>query len=119
MVFCRTLYLHLFFLYSTSRMKLSLEEVKRLAELARLELSEAELEKMQEELGRILEYVTRLSKIDTKDVPETELGVLLLPSREDEAFSCDEVTRELILSNFPDRAGDALRVPAVFEKPKG
>ncbi|MSR84998.1 Asp-tRNA(Asn)/Glu-tRNA(Gln) amidotransferase subunit GatC [Candidatus Uhrbacteria bacterium] len=100
-------------------MKLDLKEVKRLAELARLASSDAELEKMRDELGRILEYVTRLSNIDTAGIPETESDLMMLPSREDEAFPCDEATRQFILSNFPDRAGDALRVPAVFEKPKG
>jgi hypothetical protein len=32
---------------------------------------------------------------------------------------CDEVTRELILANFPSRKGNLLSVPAVFEKAKG
>ena len=90
-----------------------------MAELARLELSEAELEKMRDELSRILQYVDRLASVDTKDVPEVESQGFVADEREDVAFSCDDLTREIILSNFPDRAGDALRVPAVFEKPKG
>ena len=100
-------------------MALSLEDVRQLAALARLELDEAELKKSQKELERILGYVARLSKIDTTHTPETEVASQEMNFREDQELPCDEVERELILSNFPDRAGDALRVPAVFEKPKG
>jgi aspartyl-tRNA(Asn)/glutamyl-tRNA(Gln) amidotransferase subunit C len=95
------------------------EEIQRLAMLARLELTTAESKKIGQELERILEYVARLSKIETDGVPETEAGGLSSPLREDVAFPCDAVARELILSNFPERTGDLLRVPAVFEKPKG
>ncbi|MFA6503925.1 MAG: hypothetical protein WCT54_03180 [Patescibacteria group bacterium] len=38
--------------------------------------------------------------------------------REDVAFEADEATRELILTNFPERAGDLLAAPGVFEVPK-
>jgi len=100
-------------------MSLSRDDVRRLAELARLNLDDAELDQQQKELERILGYVARLSKIDTKHTPETEVVSQEMNFREDQELPCDEVEREIILSNFPDRAGDALRVPAVFEKPKG
>lgn len=100
-------------------MALTQEEIARLAELARLEISPEENARAQKELERVLEYVGRLSKIDTAGVAETSGDAGQAPLRADEAVACDDVARELILSDFPDRAGDALRVPAVFEKPKG
>jgi aspartyl-tRNA(Asn)/glutamyl-tRNA(Gln) amidotransferase subunit C len=100
-------------------MALTTEDVKRLAELARLELSDDELETRRGEIERILNYVDRLAKVDTAGVPETEGALLLQPLRADVSTETDQAVRELILSNFPDRLGDALRVPAVFEKPKG
>lgn len=100
-------------------MALTQDDIARLAELARLELSPEESERAQKELERVLEYVGRLSKIDTTGVPETDVTDVQAPIREDVAERGDDATREWILSDFPDRSGDALRVPAVFEKPKG
>lgn len=94
-------------------MALSREDTKRLAELSRLGMTEIDLDS-------ILEYVGRLAKIDTSGVPEAESwSDTLPPLRTDEARPASTETRKAILSNFPDKAGDALRVPGVFEKPKG
>lgn len=101
-------------------MALSREDVKRLAELSRLALTDEEMERMEQTLDPVLEYVGRLAKIDTSGVPEAEgWSDVLPPLRADEARPASKETRTAILSNFPDKAGDALRVPGVFEKPKG
>jgi aspartyl-tRNA(Asn)/glutamyl-tRNA(Gln) amidotransferase subunit C len=100
-------------------MKLTREEVQRLAELARLSLDESEMARAEQELGRILEYVGRLARIDTAGIPETEPGQETTAWRADVAPPSDEAARALILSNFPDRFGELLKVPAVFDKPKG
>jgi aspartyl-tRNA(Asn)/glutamyl-tRNA(Gln) amidotransferase subunit C len=55
-------------------MALTREEIIRLAELSRLSLSEAEMKRMEETIDPVLEYVGRLSKVDTTGVPETEGG---------------------------------------------
>lgn len=99
-------------------MPLTRNDVKQLADLARLQLTDQELEKAEHELDAILGYVDRLKNVDTTNVepltmPEKETGW-----REDKNFACDDVTRETILANFPSRHGDLLHVPAVFEKPK-
>lgn len=100
-------------------MSMPLEEVRQLAELARIELQPQEERRFAAELDRILEYVGRLSEVKTEGVPETEAGLEAHALRSDEPVMTDDVARELILSHFPDRNGDLLRVPAVFEKPKG
>ena len=100
-------------------MPLSKDDVKRLGELARLELSEGEVGKAQDELERILGYVGRLSAVDTSGIVEDE-GTGFEPTlRQDVVSASEPATREAILSNFPDRLGDLMRVPAVFEHPKG
>jgi len=99
-------------------MALKIEDVKRLAELARISFDDAELEQFKTELDKILGFVDRLAKVDTKNIPETASDARER-FRSDEPSAIDDVTRELIVSNFPDRLGDLLRVPAVFEKPKG
>jgi aspartyl-tRNA(Asn)/glutamyl-tRNA(Gln) amidotransferase subunit C len=99
-------------------MALTREEIIRLAELSRLSLSEAEMKRMEETIDPVLEYVGRLSKVDTTGVPETEGGEVN-QLRTDVVQVSPEGERRAILSNFPDKAGDVLRVPGVFEKPKG
>ena len=100
-------------------MAMSSKEILRLGELARLELTEDEITRQSEDLEKILGYVGRLADIDTAGVPETAEGALTSQPREDAATRTDVETREFIITDFPDRIGDALRVPAVFEKPKG
>ena len=100
-------------------MALSREEILRLGELARLELTEKEIARQSDDLEKILGYVGRLSAVDTNGVPETVESSLISPPADDVAQTVDLEMRELIIGNFPDRTGDALKVPAVFEKPKG
>lgn len=99
-------------------MSLSREEMKQLADLARLQLTDEELTKVEREVDSILGYVDRLGKIDTQNAEPMTMPAKAEGWREDVAFTCDDATRELILANFPSRNGDALAVPAVFEKPK-
>ena len=101
-------------------MALTREDVLRLAALSRLSLSEEELKKMESTLDPILDYVGRLSKVDTDGVPETE--AMPVPSgelRPDAPAPVEEKFRRAALKNFPDHQADLLRVPGVFEKPKG
>ncbi len=106
-------------------MALTRDDVVKLCALARLAMDEREMEERRNDLDRILGYVDRLQKVDVSGVPEAErIGQTkseetFVVWREDEAIPCDAETRDRILSNFPDALGDALRVPAVFEHPKG
>ena len=52
-------------------MKLSIEEVKKIAYLARIELTDAEIDKFANQLGNILQYVDILSEVDTSKVDPT------------------------------------------------
>ena len=99
-------------------MKLTKEQVEHLAKLSRLTLQEEELEKMTKDVGSILEYVESIQKINVSNVEPFAMPAVINGFREDEAFECDELTRELILENFPGRTGDLLAAPGVFEKPK-
>jgi len=100
-------------------MSLTRDEVKSLADLARLQLSDGEIAKAEKELDAILKFVDRLQKIDASGVEPQSMPARDTGWREDVALDCDEVTREYILSNFPSRKGNLLSVPAVFEKAKG
>ena len=95
-------------------MKLSREEVLHIARLARLGLTEAEVDRLSEQLSNILENFEILQKVDTGDVPPTAQSIALQNVMRD-----DEVTPSLpadeILANAPRREGDCFRVRAVLE----
>ena len=95
-------------------MKISKDDVIHVAELARLEFGEEELEKFTEQLGNILEYIERLSELDTKGVePTSHVLDISTPLREDRVE--EWITPEQVLGNAPQREDDFFAVPKVIE----
>ncbi len=94
-------------------MALSLEEVRKVARLARLELSEPDLAQMQQQLSVILEYIEQLNQLDTSNVEP-----LAHPLPVQNVFRPDEPIPSLpvdeALQNAPARKGNYFAVPAVF-----
>jgi aspartyl-tRNA(Asn)/glutamyl-tRNA(Gln) amidotransferase subunit C len=95
-------------------MSLSLDQVGKVARLARLELSAADLARMQRELSAILDYVDQLRKLNTDGIEP-----LAHPLPVHNVFRPDEpvpsLTVDDALRNAPARAGDYFAVPAVFD----
>ncbi len=95
-------------------MKLSREEVLHIALLARLGLTEAEVDKLREQLSNILENFEVLQQVDTTDIPPTAQSIAL-----QNVVSEDKVVSSLaqsqVLANAPQREGDFFRVRAVLE----
>lgn len=87
------------------------EQVLHVARLARLRLSDAEVEKMAGELSGILEHVDRIGELDLDDVPPTAHVVAL-----ENVLRPDEPRpswpREAVLEQAPDPADGAFRVPS-------
>ena len=95
-------------------MKLSRDKVLHIAQLARLGLTEGELDKFREQLSNILENFEILQQVDTTNVPPTAQAIHLQNVfREDEAAA--SLPQSEVLANAPRREGDFFRVPAVFE----
>jgi aspartyl-tRNA(Asn)/glutamyl-tRNA(Gln) amidotransferase subunit C len=95
-------------------MKLSREEVLHIARLARLGVSDEEVERAREQLSNILENFEILQSVDTSDVPPTAQSLALQNVlREDEP--CDSFSRKDILANAPQEDEDSFRVRAVLE----
>lgn len=95
-------------------MALTREEVLHIARLARLGLSEEDIEKFQSQLSTILEHFQVLRQVDTEGVPPTSHTLPL------ENVMRDDVVQpswpvDRILANAPQREGDLLRVRAVLE----
>jgi aspartyl-tRNA(Asn)/glutamyl-tRNA(Gln) amidotransferase subunit C len=100
-------------------LKISREDVVRVAELAYLELSEAELEMYRAQIDEILEYIGKLNELDTSGV--APMAQVLSDDqsadatlREDVVVVCD-VAQE-ILRQAPDPEGIYFRVPKVIER---
>ena len=95
-------------------MKLSREEVLRIARLARLGLAETEVQRLREQLSNILENFEILKQVDTSGVPPTTQSIAL-----QNVMRNDEVAPSLlsdeVLANAPRREGDCFRVRAVLE----
>jgi len=97
-------------------MSLTQEEVDKIAELARLELAEEERSSFREQLSSILEYVGKLSKVDTEGVEPMSHSVPVKNIlREDEPVACDDDVRSGVIEAFPESEDDMLKVKAVFE----
>jgi aspartyl-tRNA(Asn)/glutamyl-tRNA(Gln) amidotransferase subunit C len=90
------------------------KDVEHVARLARLALTDAELEKMREQLNGILAYIEKLNALDTQNVEPTSHAVPMVNvMRDDEERPC--LPRDEALANAPDRAGDFFRVPRIIE----
>jgi len=91
-------------------MAITREQVLHVARLARLDLSEEEVARLQEQLSAILEAVSKVSELDLEDVPPTshplDLVNVLRPDEPRPSLSLDEA-----FANAPEREGDAFRVP--------
>jgi aspartyl-tRNA(Asn)/glutamyl-tRNA(Gln) amidotransferase subunit C len=95
-------------------MKLSREEVQHIARLARLGMTEAELERFREQLSNILENFEILQQVDTTDVPPTTQSVALQNVVRDDKVA-PSLPQDDVLANAPQREGELFRVKAVLE----
>ncbi len=91
-------------------------EVKHLAELARIKLSDEEVSQLQKDLSRILEYVDALKQVKTDGLPEiAQVTGLKNSVRADESVPTGEQVRAAILKNAPESESDYFKVKEVFK----
>lgn len=94
--------------------KIDRETVEHVAALARLDLTEEEVERYTGQLSNILEAVSALQRVDTSAVAPTA-SILPLQDVMREDVLAPGLSTEDALANAPDRQGDLFRVQAVFE----
>ena len=95
--------------------KITKEEVKKVAHLARLELNENEINNHAEQLEKILDYIRQLEKIDTDDVPCTTRAIEVVNVfRKDEKKNSD--CNEQILDLGPSREDKYFKVPKIINE---
>ena len=95
-------------------MPLTPDEVKRIARLARVGLSDDEVAHFQVQLSEILDYVQRLGEVDTEKLPPTAHTLAMHNvMRDDEPRPSFD--KEEVLANAPQREDDLFRVRAILE----
>ena len=89
---------------------ISRDEVAHVAKLARLELSDDEVTRFQEQLSAILEAVSKISELDLSDVPPTSHPLEIANAwDDDEPRPC--LPLDDVFANAPDRDDDYFRSP--------
>ena len=95
--------------------RISSDEVKKVAQLARLELNENEINQHAEQLEKILEYIKQLEKINTEDVPCTTRAIEVVNVlRKDEKK--DYENSEDLLNLAPSRENTFFKVPKIINE---
>ncbi len=100
--------------YNDPTMKLSREEVLHIARLARVGLTEEDVDRLREQLSNILENFEILKQVDTTDVPPTAQSIPLQNVTKDDAVK-DSLPQDETLANAPRKEGQYFRVKAVLE----
>ena len=98
--------------------KIDAEQVRKVAKLSRLELSQTEVEEFTGQLSAILDYVEKMNELDTEGV---EPLAHCLPVSN--VFRADEVAESLdtdaALANAPERDGEFFKVPKILDAGSG
>lgn len=89
------------------------ELVKKVAHLARLELTESEVKQMTTQLGSILDYFEQLGELDVNDVQPTTRAIDVSNITRPDQLQVS-VNREQMLAIAPDQDGDFFRVPKIL-----
>lgn len=96
-------------------MALSKEDVLKVAKLARIELTDQEVEKFQSQLSGVLTYVEQLQAVDTDGVVETaQVTGLENVTRPDEVRASSDEQRQATIDQAPQHTGNLVRVTSVF-----
>ena len=95
-------------------MKITTDEVKYVANLARLNVSEAEADKLAAEMGDIIAFADQLSEIDTQGIEPTNHAI-----RVENVLRADTVMpsyeRDELIANAPEKRAGCFMVPRVVE----
>jgi aspartyl-tRNA(Asn)/glutamyl-tRNA(Gln) amidotransferase subunit C len=90
---------------------MNIEDIKHIAELARLSLNEEEIEKFTSEFGEILEYVSKLREVEVDAVKEKDMRKCL-PLRGDKEGRV--IPRKKVIDSAPENKNGYISVPKVL-----
>jgi len=93
--------------------KITSDDVRKVAKLARLEIHDDQVEIYTSQLEKILGYVAELEKIETENVPPTTRAVEVVNVVREDSVRASTI-REELLAQAPQREGDFFRVPKIL-----
>lgn len=94
--------------------KITIDDVRRVAALAKIAVTDEEAKKLAKELDAILEYVRQLDAVDTKGLePTYQVTGLINVTRKDEVIDYG-TTRDDLLTNAPRKRDGQIEVPKVL-----
>lgn len=94
---------------------ISKEDVRHLASLSRIELTEDEEKALVHDLGAILAHFDELKEIDTEHVTPMAGGTILPNQLRSDENDAGRISNETAKNDFPEHEGQLLVVPPVFE----
>ena len=98
--------------------KIDEAQVRKVAKLSRLDLSDAEVEEFTGQLSAILEYVEKMNELDTEGVePLAHCLAISNVLREDRVW--ESLGTEAVLANAPQRDGEFFKVPKILDVGSG
>lgn len=95
--------------------EISTDQVRHLANLARIDLTESEITSLTSELGQIVDSVAKVSEVAGPDVPATSHPMPLTNVFRDDIVA-PSLTLQQALSGAPAREGDTFRVPPILDE---
>ena len=95
-------------------MSLSRTQVEYIAELAKLQLTGAEIDRYTEQLSAVLDYAARLQAVPTGDIPPTASVLPIAGVMRDDVVQ-PSLPRDIALTNAPDAMEGQFRVDAVLD----
>lgn len=90
------------------------DEVKRLASLARLSITEASLPTLVDEFESILAYIGQLESLELTADDATAASPIRNVFRNDDELACSDTCTERLIAAFPKKEGDALMVKQII-----
>ena len=94
--------------------KITIEQVRHVARLARLEWSPEQEERLRADMDEMLAYVDKLNELDTNEVaPTTQVGEAGTPMRDDEVTN--RPAADAMLANAPSSERGYFKVPKIIE----
>ncbi len=95
--------------------KITENDVRKVAELARLELLDEEIGEYTGQIEKILDYVDQLQRVNTDEIPPTTRAVEVVNKTREDLVEKNQV-REELLNLSPHREGDFYRVPKILSE---
>lgn len=95
--------------------KLSRKDIKHIAKLANLPLSESEIKKFQEQLSEVIEYINKLNEVHTENIePVSQLTELINVFEKDGAQNKRSLTQAEAVKNAKEKKNGFIKIKAIF-----